>query len=146
MSAKTGIETYRGVVYPWQMDHMDHMNVQFYTARFDEATWHLFAALGMNASYFKANRRGMAALEQRTLYKRELHAGDLIRIASELLEMKPKTIRFLHRMYDSESGEEVATTELVGAHIDTEARRAVPFPPEIVRRQAGFIDASAKPA
>ena len=59
------IETYRGVVYPWQMDHMDHMNVQFYTARFDEATWHLFAALGMTTSYFKSNRRGMAALEQR---------------------------------------------------------------------------------
>ena len=61
------IETYRGVVYPWQLDHMDHMNVQFYTARFDEATWHLFAALGMNTEYFKSNRRGMAALEQRTL-------------------------------------------------------------------------------
>ena len=146
MSAGSGIETYRGVVYPWQMDHMDHMNVQFYTARFDEATWHLFAALGMSTSYFKENRRGMAALEQRTLYKRELHAGALIRIASELLEMKPKTIRFLHRMYDTESGEEVATTELVGAHIDTEARKAVPFPQDIVQRQAGFIDARAKPA
>jgi acyl-CoA thioester hydrolase len=141
MSAETKIETYRGVVYPWQMDHMDHMNVQFYTARFDEATWHLFAALGMTTSYFKANRRGMAALEQRTLYKQELHAGALIRISSELLEMKPKTIRFLHRMYDTESGAEVATTELVGAHIDTDARKAVPFPEDIVKRQAGFIDA-----
>ena len=146
MSARTEIETYRGVVYPWQMDHMDHMNVQFYTARFDEATWHLFAALGMTTSYFKANRRGMAALEQHTLYKRELHAGALIRIGSELLEMKPKTIRFLHRMYDTESGLEAATSEFVGAHIDTEARKAVPFPQDIVQRQAGFIDARAKPA
>ena len=110
MAADNAIETYRGVVYPWQLDHMDHMNVQFYTARFDEATWHLFAALGMTTSYFRLNRRGMAALEQRTLYKRELHAGALIRISSELLEMKPKTIRFVHRMYDTESGEEVATT------------------------------------
>lgn len=140
------IETYRGVVYPWQLDHMDHMNVQFYTARFDEATWHLFAALGMSTDYFKANRRGMAALEQRTLYKKELHAGALIRISSELLEMKPKTIRFLHRMYETGSGEEVASSELVGAHIDTDARKAVPFPEEIVRRQAGFIDSGAAAA
>lgn len=146
MSAETAIETYRGVVYPWQLDHMDHMNVQFYTARFDEATWHFFAALGMTTGYFRNNRRGMAALEQRTLYKRELHAGALIRITSELLEMKPKTIRFLHRMYDTESGEVVSTTELVGAHLDTEARKAVPFPEDIVRRQAGFLDAGAKPA
>ena len=135
------IETHRGVVYPWQMDHMDHMNVQFYTARFDEATWHLFAALGMNADYFKSNRRGMAALDQRTLYKRELHAGALIRISSELLEAKPKTIRFLHRMYDCDSGAEVATTELVGAHIDTDARKAVAFPEDIARRQREFIAA-----
>lgn len=145
MSATTGIETYRGVVYPWQMDHMDHMNVQFYTARFDEATWHLFAALGMTTGYFKANRRGMAALEQHTLYKRELHAGALIRISSELLEMKPKTIRFLHRLYDTENGLEAATSELVGAHIDTEARKAVPFPQDIVQRQAAFINARARP-
>jgi acyl-CoA thioester hydrolase len=140
------IETYRGVVYPWQLDHMDHMNVQFYTARFDEATWHLFAALGMSTDYFKANRRGMAALEQRTLYKKELHAGALIRISSELLEMKPKTIRFLHRMYETGSGEEVATSELVGAHIDTDARKPVPFPEDIVRRQASFIDSGAAAA
>jgi acyl-CoA thioester hydrolase len=146
MAVETEIETYRGVVYPWQLDHMDHMNVQFYTARFDEATWHLFAALGMTTSYFKANRRGMAALDQRTLYKRELHAGALIRITSELLEMKPKTIRFLHRMYDTENGEEVATTELVGAHIDTDARKAVPFPDEIVKRQTSFVDARARAA
>jgi acyl-CoA thioesterase FadM len=49
-------------------------------------------------------------------------------------------------MYDTESGEEVATTELVGAHIDTDARKAVPFAEEIVRRHAGFFDARAKSA
>ena len=30
--------THMGTVYPWQADHMNHMNVQFYTAKFDEAT------------------------------------------------------------------------------------------------------------
>jgi len=32
------VETYRGVAYPWSMDHMGHMNVASYTGRFDEAT------------------------------------------------------------------------------------------------------------
>ncbi|MBE0613984.1 MAG: thioesterase family protein [Burkholderiales bacterium] len=139
MSAETAIETYRGVVYPWHLDQMDHMNVQFYTAFFDAATWHFFAALGMTTSYFKVNGRGMAALDMRTLFKRELHAGALVRITSELLEAKPKTIRFLHRMYESEGGGEAATAEIVGAHIDTAARRSVPFPEDIVRRQNDFI-------
>lgn len=129
-------ETYRGVVYPWQLDHIGHMNVQFYTARFDEATWHFFASIGITPTYLKTNGRGMAAVDQHTRYLRELHAGALIRITSELLEMRPKTVRFKHRMYDAETGEEVAVTELVGAHIDSEARRAVPFPPEILERAA----------
>src|SRR5262249_6078235 len=34
--------TARSVVYPWQCDHMGHMNVMWYTGKFDEATWHLF--------------------------------------------------------------------------------------------------------
>ncbi len=41
------IETYRGVIYPWNCDHMGHMNVQYYVGKFDEATWQLFAFLGM---------------------------------------------------------------------------------------------------
>ena len=32
------IETYREIVYPNQLNHMAHMNVQWYTAMFDEAT------------------------------------------------------------------------------------------------------------
>jgi len=146
MSAEYAIETYRGVVYPWQLDHMDHMNVQFYTAFFDAATWHLFAALGMTTSYFKTNGRGMAALDMRTLFKRELHAGALVRITSELLEAKPKTIHFLHRMYESESGAEAATAEIVGAHIDTAARKSVPFPEHIVKRHRDFIGKRASSA
>ncbi len=132
-------ETYRGVVYPWQMDHMGHMNVQYYTARFDEATWQLNAALGLTPKFFRLNRRGMAAVEQRTLYKRELHAGDLIHITSELLAMKGKKARFLHHMYRTDSGEEVATSELVGVFIDTEKRCAVEFPDEILRTGAAAL-------
>lgn len=146
MSAENAIETYRGVVYPWQLDHMDHMNVQFYTAFFDAATWHLFAMLGMTATYFREQHRGMAALDMRTLFKRELHAGALVRITSEVLEAKPRTLRFLHRMYESESGAEAASAEIVGAHIDTVARKSVPFPAEIAARQKKFIAAGVAPA
>jgi len=127
-------ETARGVVYPWQIDQIGHMNVQFYTARFDEATWHFFARFGITPQYFRERRRGMAAVEQHTRYLRELHAGDLIRITSELLEARPKVVRFLHRMYNATTGEEAATTELTGVHLDADARRSVPFPEDIAAR------------
>ncbi len=125
------IETYRGVVYPYQLDHMDHMNVQWYTSRFDEGTWHLFAAAGLTSDYFKKNSRGMAALEQTTKYKAELMAGNLIVVKSEILEVRDKTIRFFHSMENAETGVEAATTELVAAHLDRAIRKSCPLPEEI---------------
>ena len=48
------IETYRGAVYPWHCDHMGHMNVMWYVGKFDEATWNLFAHLGLTAAFLRA--------------------------------------------------------------------------------------------
>lgn len=125
------IETYRGVVYPNQLDHMDHMNVQWYTAKFDEATWHLFSAVGITSRYIHDQQRGMAALEQTTRYKSEVVAGDLLVIKSEILEVKEKTLRFLHTMYNAETEKEVATSELLGVHLDRTKRKSCLFPPDI---------------
>ena len=66
------IETYRGAVYPWHCDHMGHMNVMWYVGKFDEATWNLFALLGVTTAFLKENRRGMAAVQQNITYRREL--------------------------------------------------------------------------
>ncbi len=134
MTRRHAAETYRGTVYPWQLDHVGHMNVQFYTARFDEATWHFLAGFGLGNRYMREAGRGMAAVEQHTHYRRELHAGSLIRITSELLEARPKVLRFIHRMYDAESGEEIADSELTAVHLDMATRRATPFPAEILGR------------
>ena len=60
------------------IDHVGHMNVQFYTARFDEATWQFLAQLGLTPSFLTRNHRSAVAVEQRTQYKRELVAGSLI--------------------------------------------------------------------
>ena len=49
----TPIETQRGVVYPWVIDHVGHMNVQFYTARFDEASWQFQKAFPVKYADYK---------------------------------------------------------------------------------------------
>ncbi len=90
------IETYRGVVYPNQIDCMEHMNMQWYTSQFDEATWHLFSTVGITNKYIYDNQRGMAALEQITKYKFKAIPGDLFVIKSKILEVKDKTLHFFH--------------------------------------------------
>jgi acyl-CoA thioester hydrolase len=128
MPGYTPIETYRGFVYPWTIDHVGHMNVQFYTARFDEATWHFLARLGLTPTFLKQHGRAAVAADQRTSYRREVLAGSLLHVTSELLALGRTSIRFVHRMYDSETGAEVATTELVGVYFDLERRSAVELP------------------
>ncbi len=126
------IETYRGIVYPHQLDHMDHMNVCWYTAKFDEATWHLMSAIGATQEYLRSRGKALAALEQKTQYKIEVRAGELLVVRSRVNEIRNKIVRFEHRMFNSENEREVARMEVVGVHMDRDVRRSSPFPQEIV--------------
>lgn len=123
--------THRGVIYPWQCDHIGHMNVMWYAGKFDEATWHLFALAGITPFYLRQQQRGMAAVQQNIIYKRELQAGDIVTIRSGILEVKDKVLRFIHEMRNEETGEIAAVTILTGIHMDTQTRVACPFPEEI---------------
>jgi acyl-CoA thioester hydrolase len=133
--------TYRGTVYPWHCDHVGHMNVMWYVGKFDEATWHLFAAIGLTPAFLRDNGRGMAAVEQSIAYRRELHAGDIVSVYSRILEVKDKAIRFEHEMRKDDTGEVAATTVLTALHLDTAARKACPFPAEVREKAATLTDA-----
>ena len=125
------IETYRGVVYPDQLDHMEHMNVQWYTSKFDEATWQLFSAIGITSEYMREQNRGMAALEQITKYKSEVKSGELLVVKSKVIEIRDKIIKFL---------QEVANTELVGVHIDRKIRKSSPLLTCVIKKCTELFD------
>ena len=126
--------TYRGTVYPWQCDHMGHMNVMWYVGKFDEATWQLFHSLGLHPSRLSKDGAGMAAVEQHIEYKRELHAGDVVTIRSAVLEVKEKSLRFAHEITNDETGELAARTVLLAVYFDTSLRKARAFPSDISER------------
>ena len=136
--------TYRGVVYPWHCDHVGHMNVMWYVGKFDEATWNLFQRVGITASYLRQNQRGMAAVDQHIEYRRELRAGDVVTVRSEVLELHGRKIRFRHEMRNDGTDEVAAVTTLLGLHMDTVARKSCPFPSELLERAraAGAIGAA----
>ena len=141
--------TYRGVVYPWQCDHVGHMNVMWYVGKFDEATWNFFASLGITPSYMRDNVRGMAAVQQNISYRREFFAGAIVEIRTRLLEMRDKVIRFEHDMCNGETGETAALCELTGVHLDRTSRKACPFPQSIRAaadaRLLGAADVTGRP-
>ena len=140
------VETYRGTIYPWQCDHMGHMNVMWYVGKFDEATWNLFAAAGVTAGFLKENRRGMAAVQQNITYRRELLVGETVAIGSAFLEVRDKVAKFVHEMVNAQSGEIAAICVLTGVSTDSRTRKSTPFPAEMVARAQDLVRDYAVPA
>jgi acyl-CoA thioester hydrolase len=123
--------TYRGVTYPWQCDQIGHMNITFYVAKFDEANWNLFASIGITPSYLREGKFGVAGVQQNITYKRELLAGDVIEIRTQILEIRDKVIRFFHEMTNIETADVAATCEITAVHMDRNTRKSCPFPAAI---------------
>jgi acyl-CoA thioester hydrolase len=129
------IRTYQGVVYPWHCDHVGHMNVMWYVGKFDEATWFFFNRIGLTRELLARENHGMAAVEQRIAYEREVHAGDALAVDTTLLEVRTRVLRFAHRMLVAGTGDVAATLMQTTVYLDLASRRATPLP-EAVRRGA----------
>lgn len=133
--------TYKGVVYPRECDHMGHMNVSAYVAKFDQASWQLFAACGIDRTYLETNKAVMAGVHQVIDYFRECRPGDVLSITSRVLDVGERKLRWLHEMYDDATQQRVATCELTAVHIDAGSRRPKPFPDGIRAGAAALVDA-----
>jgi acyl-CoA thioester hydrolase len=139
------IVTYRGLVFPWQCDHMGHMNVMWYVGKFDEATWNLLAEIGVTQSYLHDTHTGMAGVQQNITYKRETFAGTTVDVRSRLVSVGDRKLVLVHEMFHRPSNETCAVCELTAVHIDRVKRRATPFPAEIRRRAEEMIASPGGP-
>jgi acyl-CoA thioester hydrolase len=134
-----------GTVYPWQCDHVGHMNIMWYAGKFDEANWNLFARIGLTPTYLRESGRGMAAIQQNITFKRELLAGDIVEVKSIVLEVRDKSIRFRHEMRNAETGEVAAVCEITAVHLDRQARKSAAFA-DAIRKSAERQLAIPEPA
>jgi len=132
--------TYRGVVHPWQCDHMGHMNVMFYVNKFDEASWSFFTDIGMTAKRMKDEMIGLAAVQQDISYSRELMPGQTVLINTRVEELRGKVLKFTHEMMNADTHELCATCTLTVVHLDRKTRKAIPFPEDV----AGKAEAAMK--
>jgi acyl-CoA thioester hydrolase len=129
---ESGRLSYKGIVYPWHCDHMGHMNVMWYVGKYDEATWSFFGNLGLSATFLENTNKGMAAIDQHILYKKECMPGDMLEIYTRPLGFKTKSISLKHEMINCGTGEVVSTCELVAVHIDCNTRKGVELPKDTI--------------
>jgi acyl-CoA thioester hydrolase len=132
-STTADMVTYRGTTYPWQCDHIGHLNIMWYVSKFDEANWNVFANIGITPSYLRQQRFGMAGVQQNIAYQRELMAGDVIEVRSRILEVRERVIRFVHEMRNVERDEVAAICETTAVHLNRKTHKSCAFPPAVRR-------------
>ena len=123
--------TYRKTIPPDYIDEMGHTNVMWYTHLFDEATYTFFEMFGIGRGYEIETNNGAFALEQHIRYLAEVREGQSVTVHTRALGASPKVVHFMHFMVRDHNNVLAATSELVGVHIDLEARKSSPFPEDI---------------
>lgn len=113
------------------IDAMGHMNVRWYMALFDNATWHFFEAVGLTQDYFERCHAGGFALRQFINYWSEVPAGHAVQVRTRVLGRSEKRFHFMHFLIDETAGRMAASLESLGTHADLKLRRSSPLPPEI---------------
>jgi acyl-CoA thioester hydrolase len=96
------LETYRGTVFRWEVDHNDHFTVAYYLARIADAGRALLHALGAGPC---------PTVDCFIRYRRELRTGDIMHVESGVIGLEADTLLLGHKLFDSASGELCTTVE-----------------------------------
>jgi acyl-CoA thioester hydrolase len=128
------VEGAREYVKPWEIDAYGQSAMLFYVHRFTAANGHAIAAFGMTPAYQRDRRRGFSTFEFQLEFLGDLRAGDPVVVRTGLLHVGTSSLRVFHRMSNARTGELVATLDQFGVHLDMDARRPAPLPPDLRAR------------
>jgi acyl-CoA thioester hydrolase len=110
------LETYRGTVFRWEVDHNDHFTVAYYLARIADAGRALLHALGAAPA---------PTVDCFINYRRELRTGDVMHVKTGVIETDGASVLLGHKLFDSASDELCTTVEQrVAAKLSAEGRAA----------------------
>ncbi len=119
-------------VKPEWMDYNGHMNMAYYVVLFDQCIDEVFEGFGLGPDYIKARGGSYYTLEMHVHYLREVHLDDPLRVSLHLLDYDAKRCHFFQQMYHQTEGSLVALSEFMCMHIDMKAKKASPFPEDIL--------------
>ena len=122
------IDTYRGTVFPWETDIVEHLTVAYYFERFADATLNLLESLGLGADYMRAERRGCVTVDCYVRYMHELRVGDILHISSAVIGVDAEGLQLAHRVFNSDTGILCATVEQRTVHMELGTRAGAPLP------------------
>jgi acyl-CoA thioesterase FadM len=105
------LETYRGMVHRWEVDHNDHLTVAFYFARLGDAALALLESVGLGVAYTRKTRSICVTAHCYVRYARELRVGDIMHIASGVIAVERDALVLGHKVFNTETGDVCTTVE-----------------------------------
>lgn len=130
-------------VEPQWIDYNGHLNMAYYNVMFDRAIDEIWLQLGIGLDYKKARGGSTFTAECHVRYLREINLGDPVRVTVYLLAADDKRLHTFEELRHATEGWLSATSENMSLHIDMNARKVAPFPPDIRERIRAIADIHA---
>ena len=121
----------RDAVKPSEVDALGRLAPSAAVHRFSAANGHVLAAFGLTPRYMREQNRGFSTFEFQLGFESGVRAEDPLLVRSALTHVGNSSMRILHVMTNLRSGERVSTLEQAGVHLDLDARRPIPLPPDL---------------
>jgi acyl-CoA thioester hydrolase len=115
----------------------------YYNVMFDRAIDEMWLLFGMGPAYVKERLRSTFTAECHVRYLREIHLGDPVQISILLLGADDKRLHTFEELRHATEGWLSATSENMTIHVDMNARKTAPFPPDIRARIEAVASAHA---
>lgn len=125
------IETYRGFVMAQETDSNGHMNVQFYTQKFDQASGQFLTRLGYSFKDLAGENLGFAYVESTIRYIKEVMEDQPVHICTEIVDLSSKVVTIRHEMYHSLTNEIASDCLMKWVIFDKKTRKAIPLPKQL---------------
>ncbi len=130
-------------IEPQWIDYNGHLNMAYYNVMFDRAIDEMWLQLGIGPAYMTARHCSTFTAECHVRYLREIHLGDPVQVSVFLLGADEKRLHTFEELRHATEGWLSATSENLTLHIDMEARKVAPFPPDIQTRARAIVESYA---
>src|SRR5256714_867201 len=128
-------------IEPQWIDYNGHLNMAYYNVMFDRAIDELWIKLGIGPGYMKDRQGSSFTAECHVRYLREIHLSDPVQISILLVAADEKRLHTFEELRHAGEGWLSATSENMTIHIDMNARKTAPFPPDIRARIQALANA-----
>ena len=128
-------------IEPQWIDYNGHLNMAYYNVLFDRAIDELWLKLGIGPAYMKARGGSTFTAECHVRYLREIRLGDPAQVSILLIAADDKRLHTFEELRHATEGWLSATSENMTIHMDMNARKVAPFPPDIRTRISALADA-----